>query len=145
MVSLLVYDEDDDPLMPTVTVSYNTETQVRTFDEDEARWNYAFWLHEELALVADSAEDPDGAELRDAWIADGARAEQVTEDFVDLVVRVVQRLHEEGVIERVFERPIPVLVHELEYYEEIAEQNERANPAGLVADFTDWVRGLSSA
>jgi hypothetical protein len=39
----------------------------------------------------------------------------------------------------VFGRPIPVLIHELEYYPQIARQTERANPPGLAADFARWV------
>jgi len=59
-VSLFVYDEEDDPRFPTVTVGTNTETQLQLSsnppanfekptpcwtptDEPEARWNYAFW------------------------------------------------------------------------------------------------------
>ncbi len=48
-ISLFVYDWDDDPFWPTVTLGYNTEKQYQesiaeTSDEDEARWNFAFWL-----------------------------------------------------------------------------------------------------
>jgi len=173
VVSLLVYDEEDDPRLPTVTVGYNTEARARectpsrgeapkwpvASDAGEARWNFAFWLQNELAVVADSEQDPDGAQLRRTWIeglglwysdeeeeADfegvGERAGRITEEFVALAVRVVERLHATGVVERAFGRPIPVLIHELEYYEEIAEQNGRANPPALVADFTRWVRDL---
>jgi hypothetical protein len=39
-------------------------------------------------------------------------------------------------------RSIPVLIHELEYCDEIAEQNLAANPAGVVPDaFVSWCRG----
>jgi hypothetical protein len=30
----------------------------------------------------------------------------------------------------------------LEYYEQIARQTEAANPPGLAADFTSWVRNV---
>jgi hypothetical protein len=165
VVSLLVYDEDDDPRRPTITVGYNTRTRVGETagdaeDLDEARWNFAFWLQNELAVVAESDQDPEGARLRRDWIdsigawysdeeededfdATEERAVRITEEFVELAVRVVQRLHDEGVVERTFGRPLPTLIHELEYYDEIAEQNERANPDGLAADFARWVRDLS--
>ena len=44
VVSLLVYDETDDPRHPTLTVGFNTESRVsemtpRAFDAAEARWN----------------------------------------------------------------------------------------------------------
>ena len=45
----------------------------------------------------------------------------------------------------IFKRPVPLLIHELEYYEEIAEQNEAANPPELVASFARWARGADDA
>ena len=63
VVSLLVYDEEDDPRRPTVTVGYNTESDVVrasdsaeafSTDEPEARWNYAFWRQNQLALICDT-------------------------------------------------------------------------------------------
>jgi len=39
-------------------------------------------------------------------------------------------------------RAIPVLIHQLEYYDEIAEQNLRANPHGLADDFARWIEAM---
>ena len=160
VVSLFVYDEDDDPRRPRVTVGYNTESEYEAAiddasDEHEARWNYAFWLQNELVRVADSESDADGAELRDAWVAEacppGSYDEEldefggdspVTQAFVALLVRLVVRLHADGVIKAKFGRTIPVLIHELEYYDEIADQNLAANPSTeALADFAAWCRG----
>lgn len=55
-VSLYVSDEDGNPCKPTVTLGYNTERQYESeasgdglaSDEEEARWNYACWLQNEL-------------------------------------------------------------------------------------------------
>ena len=41
-----------------------------------------------------------------------------------------------------FLRPIPIIVHELEYYDQIASQTVEANPAGLAHEFADWVDSL---
>ncbi|MEV0492325.1 hypothetical protein [Streptomyces atratus] len=49
-------------------------------------------------------------------------------------------LHTTGVIERYVGRSVPVIVHELEYYEGIARRTEAANPTGLAYEFTAWVR-----
>ena len=69
------------------------------------------------------------------------RGEPLTRAFVQLLVAVVQRLHQ-GDIGRIFLRPLPVIIHELEYYDEIARQNVAANPPGLVTDeFVRWCRG----
>jgi hypothetical protein len=157
VVSFLVYDEEDDPRKPTVTVGFNTEADVAASGgDDESRWNYAFWRHNQLAIVCHSTADPAGAELREEWARKeglwydlepgedavfNEKGETLTKVFVQLLVAVVQRLHQ-GDIERIFGKPIPVLVHELEYYEEIASQNLDANPVGVVPDdFVRWCRG----
>jgi hypothetical protein len=166
VVSLFVYDEEDDPRLPTVTVGFNTEADVAqsidpavvwATDEQEARWNYAFWRQNELTIACASYTDPDGAKLREDWarqsklwydLPEGEdalfneRGVPLTRAFVQLLVEVVQRLHLDGDIERVFGRTLPVLIHELEYYEQIAIQNLAANPDGVVpAGFVAWCSG----
>lgn len=153
VVSLFVYDEDDDPCRPTVMVGFNTEGAVgrelgNACDPDEARWNSAFWLQSDLGILCDSWSDPGGAALRDEWVRD-RRLEPdvhspgyVTRSFVGLLERVVRSLHQDGVIASLFGRSIPVLIHELEYYAEIAEQNQRANPDGLAGAFANWILGM---
>lgn len=161
VVSLFVYDEDDDPRYPTVTVGFNTEARVGSTtgasDVDEARWNFAFWLQNELGILGGHGSDPEGARLREQWIrqadlwytddeedddfaAATAKGEKITARFVELLVTAAQQLHADGTIERIFGRPIPVLIHELEYYDVIAEQNVRANPDGLADAFVRWIR-----
>lgn len=107
-------------------------------------------------MVGDSERDPDGAGLRREWIQqtglwfsdddqDGdfdaamERGEEIKGRFVTLCVRLVRRLHDGGVIERSFGRPVPAVIHELEYYDEIADQNHATNPPELIAQFTRWV------
>jgi hypothetical protein len=153
-VSLFVYDEGDDPLRPTATVGFNTEARVAgevesASDEHEARWNYAFWLQNNLGVLCESDSDPEGADVRDQWIRDSRLRsddpeahDYVTRQFVAVLERVVSALHQDGVIEREFGRPIPVLIHELEYYDEIAEQNQRANPRGLADKFIGWITAM---
>jgi hypothetical protein len=64
----------------------------------------------------------------------------MTREFVQMTVEVVQGLHRTGEVARLFGRPVPLLIHKLEYYDQIAQQNESANPRGLVDDFSRWVR-----
>ena len=173
-VSFFIYDQEDDPRLPTLTIGYNTEDRVqqvltaqpgsgagRPSDEAEARWNYAFWLQNELTVIGDRTRDPAGARLCQAWIKgngwwfsepDGtadedwahvlAAGERITSNFVGLCVRTARQLHADGVIKQTFGRPLPVLVHELEYYGQIADQTENANPPGLAEAFTTWIRNL---
>jgi hypothetical protein len=173
-VSFFIYDQDDDPRRPTLTIGYNTDNQVRHVlatqpglstgrpsDEAEARWNYAFWLQNELTVIGDQTRDPAGARLCQAWIKDNgwwfpepdgntdddwapflAAGEQITSNFVSLCVRTASQLHAAGVIGQTFGHAIPVLIHELEYYDQIADQTEDANPPGLAEPFTSWIRNL---
>ena len=125
-------------------------------DSSEAKWNYAFWLQTEVCVIG--AAGTEGAVLRQEWIKslglaysdeeEGGDFErcmrlggQITERFVALCVRVAGLLHDGGVITGKFGRPVPIIVHELEYYDQIAEQTRAANPQGLTTEFEDWVRG----
>jgi hypothetical protein len=60
---------------------------------------------------------------------------------VALLVDVVRRLHANGDLVATIGRTVPVLIHELEYYDAIADQNLRANPPGLVDEFAQYCRG----
>lgn len=175
VVSFFVYDEEDDPRRPTVTVGTNTESQVRLAvdppadfvkpnpwwspaDPDEARWNYAFWQQNALASIADTGRDPRGSTLREQWVRNAgwwvdepsgddwdefeAKGAEITAAFVRLCVATSLRLHASGVLDEVFSRPLPIVIHELEYYDEIAEQTLEANPDGLADDFAAWVNAF---
>jgi cation transport regulator ChaB len=173
-ISFYVYDDDDDPRTPTLQVGYNTKSRMQACtpvkdqepnwpiasDAAEAKWNFAFWLQNELCLP--DANGTEGADLRQAWLkathlwysdkdddseddevvkrCDEVAAE-ITKVYVELCSRVGRRLHDDGVIVEIFGQPTPVIVHELEYYEEIALQTNVANPPGLTAEFEAWARG----
>ena len=162
-VSFLIDNEDDDPRQPTLTIGYNTETHARrsiqdASDQAEARWNYAFWIQNELTVVGDLTSDPAGATARQEWITElglwydeptdladwdsviGPLAAQIEARFNQTCCQLARTLHTTGVIARSIGRTVPVIVHELEYYEAIARQTEAANPPGLAAEFTSWVR-----
>jgi hypothetical protein len=157
---------EEDGRWPALTIGYNTEARVQRAltgpsdgcfsmpsDEDEARWNYAFWLQNELAVIGDETRDPIGTELIQAWISAnglwysgrdesaeaGAAADQVDDYVTSLYVRTAQQLHADGMITQILGRPVPILVHELEYYDQIAELTQDANPPGLADAFTTWI------
>ena len=157
VVSFFVYDHRDDPRRPVLTIGTNTERQVARVthtasDEAEARWNYAFWLQNDLATVGGPL-DPDGERLVKAafdtdglWFADDDYSDRaldigraMTRRFVSECLTAAQRMHQRGVIVATFGRPIPVLVHELEYYDELVQQNRGANPPELVNELAAWV------
>lgn len=160
VVSFFVYDEDENPRKPTLTVGYNTESDVAAarehplvMDEAEARWCYAWYGEHALTVMFDSEKDQNGAKIRNRAIQmagytfqqDDAVATAITTPwFVANTVFAARRLHDRGDIARIFGRSIPVLVHELEYYDAIAMQNLAANPCGVAAEFVQWIRAMAS-
>lgn len=168
VLSLHVFDLDDDPRRPVIQLGYNTNAQVRasTPSDDpgpgcpfasnakEARWNFAFWLQNELLFIGEPGTTAgnlleEQLKTEQLWysdediVTDEAHTyeldPQITARFITMLVRVVQELHATGSIAERFGRPIPVLVHELEYHDAIARQNAVANPDGLTADFAAWI------
>ncbi|WMX47331.1 hypothetical protein RGF97_24345 [Streptomyces roseicoloratus] len=163
VVSFFIDNERDDPRQPTLTIGYNTEAQFRrsianASDEAEARWNYAFWLQNELTVIGDLTRDPDGTAARRQWINElglwydeptkpedwvttvGSTAALIEANFNHACIQLARGLHDDGVIAATIGKPVPVVLHELEYYEAIARRTEAANPPGLADDFTTWVR-----
>ena len=141
-ISLYVYDEEDDPCRPMVVLGYNTERQVQkstpeASDEQEARWNYAFWLqNEEMCWgQGDTAEDvKEWITEQDLWDSE----DEIAPKFIELLVAIVQEIHASGLLKDKFGREIPILIHELEYYEKIARQNIEANGEALDRDFVSF-------
>ena len=54
------------------------------------------------------------------------------------MIEIVQEIHESGILTDKFGKEIPILIHELEYYEEIADQNIEANGDCLDEEFVKW-------
>ncbi|MFC8225161.1 hypothetical protein [Streptomyces sp. NPDC057287] len=59
-----------------MTIGYNTETQARrsiqdASDQAEARWNYAFWIQNELTVVGDLARLERGRRAGQGRLAQG--------------------------------------------------------------------------
>lgn len=170
VISLWVTSWDDNPYEPIVILGYNTEAQVSAMTPKassacEARWNFAFWLqNEELsfggnlhktpgdspALVARwvrsagfglyTAQELESISLDDAdeAISDG---EGVTEAFYEVLVDVVRDLRSSGFIRDALGRDVPVIIHDLEYAEGIAERNIEANGDVLPAEFVAYCNG----
>lgn len=165
-ISLWCSYYEDDTRRPTLVVDYNTETQVQQLlvshkhapEADEARWNYAYWL-QGMPVEIGGPHDPTGLELAHEWIKQaGLWYSDAQEDsdfestlelgnsiarrFAAACIRAGQRLHEEGVIEKVFGRPIPVLVHELEHQPHHADWAIAGNPPGLVEGYVAWIGSM---
>ena len=165
-ISFFVYDSSDNLFEPTVTLSYNTESHFKksipdASDEAEARWNFAFWLQGQDSIFG---EDDESKAITKNWItAKGieyidfggdltdeqhdilAEIEQngtIIKPFIKVLISIVQEWHKTGFIKKKFGKAIPVLIHELEYYDEIVEQNIKANGLQLVQGLADWLNGF---
>lgn len=148
VISLFVYNEDDDPNQPTVTLGFNTLSNFKesidvAWDEEEAKWNFAFWLQNEEYVFGVDETKP----IVEKWIQDNNYIDEdddmiVTNAFVKVLVDIVKELHQSGFIKEKFGKEIPVIIHELEYYEEIAEQNIEANGYELVEEFVKFCNGF---
>jgi len=159
-LSFFVDDADGDPRYPWLQLGYNTRAQATASippaasDAAEAKWNFAFWLQNELAFIGEPGTE--GRQLLERalkaeglWYTDEEEAgdfercmlvaDRITAYFVDACVRIAQALHASGAIAERFGHPVPIIVHELEYYDQIAIQTQAANPPGLAQEFVDWV------
>lgn len=162
-VSLYVYDYNDNPCKPTVTLGYNTESQVKSetknaYDEDEARWNYAFWLQNQEFIFGENETantvkewveskglpyyEDDNFDLD--WNDDKLYEplEKITQSFVSMLIEIVQEIHADRILSRKYGKELPILIHELEYYDEIVQQNIQANGPELVKKFVEWCDSL---
>jgi hypothetical protein len=160
-ISFFHYADDDDLRWPKLTIGYNTNAQYRSSigsasSDAEAKWNFAFWLQNNLAELGGD-DDP---HLK-AWCAqtpyyytdeqnEKAKTDrdlfdeliekdgQFDAEFIEAVIMLTQRLFREGVIRRAFEKEVPVLIHELEYYHDPVSWTLRANPQRLADEFAKW-------
>ncbi|WP_022824829.1 hypothetical protein [Hymenobacter norwichensis] len=168
---------DDDPRKPLLTVGYNTAAQWHSSfskaeteqavsyplsaDAAEAKWNFAFWLQNELlSSGGEDGEFTQWATTLPGYYTDDqyedaeedepaldhllAQAESIQEAFMAVVIDLARRLHADGTIQTVFGRAIPIIVHELEYSTQNVQWTTQANPPGLPAEFIAWVDSLSS-
>ena len=160
-ISFFVYDNEDHPCKPTVSLSYNTEDYVKKnlnyTDELEARWNYAFWPQN---VVEQFGYDKESSELIREWINESKLPyqknynpydttkeerdllQEITNEFIKILIEVVKEIHNDNILIKKFKGSIPILIHELEYYDIIEKQNVEANGPELVKDFSNYINGL---
>jgi hypothetical protein len=171
VLSFYIYDVNDDPRRPVLQFGYNTRARLAectpaddelpgwpvASNAQEAKWNFAFWLQNELTSVGETGSE--GERLLEAalkakalWYSDEDEetdfdgcdkfARGITDYFVDASVRIARALHASGVIEQRFSIAIPIVVHELEYYDQIGLQTRLANPPGIAQEFEDWIANI---
>ena len=169
-VGLYIDFDDDDVRRPVVTAGFNSQAGVDAAlarwpglfqrrrvpeDAEEARWDFAFWSHGDLARFGDPDEDPGGAAALERWIrlngwwytdeeeenADLERVLALGDEIqagLDRVMTVVARELQRDAIPRALGRAVPVLLHGPVYDSTFAAAAREANPPGLVDDFAAW-------
>ena len=145
------YEDGDFYNVPIFEISYNTESDCGlSGPHSERRWNYAFWRQDTTSVI--DPEHPDRVTdllfdwFREQGIEDPGAEEPRADGpegflaLVELAGKVARRFQDEGLLRQKFGRPIPILVHDLEYAGCTLEATEYANPNGEAADFLagDW-------
>ena len=147
---------EDDPRCPVITIGYNTLTQVEVAKKNAAslmvaKWTYAFGLQigggpiggndKNLRLYFKEAnlfytqQEYSRAEKNGEEDKLDEQDDQMQTVFMDIVISVIQELHKKGVIKEQLGKEVPVIVHELEYYDLPIEWTTRSNPESLIAEF----------
>src|SRR5829696_1863225 len=169
-LGLYIDFEEDDTRRPVVTAGFNSQAGIEAAlarrrglfqrrpvpaDAEEARWDFAFWSHTDLARFGDPDEDPGGAAAFERWIrlngwwytdeeeqhADLGRILALGDEIeagLDAVMTAVARRLQRDAIPRALGRPLPVLLHGPVYDSTFAVAAREANPVGLVEDFAAW-------
>jgi len=169
--ALSFFLQDGEERAPAMWFGYNTHTQARSStpaqgeaagwpiasDIGEATWNYAFWLQNTLAFVGEPGSHGQGVLIEvmreeGLWYTEEEAAadpdrcmrldDRMHERFADMCATAARALHANGVIAARFGKTIPIVVHELDYYDRIVDLTQAANPSGIAARFVDWVRSL---
>lgn len=131
------------------SVSYNTENDcIGKGGLAEERWNYAFWRQNEVPVIQADDED-DGMRLLVAWYEENGIENIGYEDpgscygdnmqyigkgpvgCFELLMEaaaVAKELQESGFVRDKIGKPVPIIVHELEYPWYVFEATKIANP-----------------
>lgn len=165
VLSFYIYNGDDDPRQPMLTVGYNTNERWQACtpkpgqapkwpiasDVEEAKWNFAFWLQNEELVIGGYDFDPVSEWVRnspyyytdeqaeDDFDKTDLLSQKIQDKFTEIAISHAQKLHSDGVITAKFGKDIPIIVHELEYYDKPVLWTKQANPGGLAKEFEKWV------
>lgn len=140
----------------TWAISYNTEIDCKCAGPlDEERWNYAFWRQDEVSII-DIDEPNECTDALYKWYAENGIDNIGYEDLdnqydddcnyigkgpvghyelINIASNIAKKLQEEGFISSHFKKPIPIIIHGLEYSWYDIEATRKANPNGEADSF----------
>lgn len=150
------YEEDDISSRTNYVVHFNYQTieqwkkaKVGTRPTPssslEAKWNYAFWNHEGGLYIGD-VEDED-ISIYQSWlqslsipdnIDDLEQHEIIWEEFIQMFIPIVGKLHQSGVLIQRFDKALPFIFVTIEH-DNRDEEMLKANPPNLLDEyFSSW-------
>lgn len=132
-------------------VSYNTENDCAgTGELSEERWNYAFWRQNETPII-EANDENEGMRMLFEWYKENGIDNIGYENYdscydnemryigkgpvgyyelLSEVTAVAKKLQDSGFIKNKFGKPIPIIIHDLEYPWYIIEATKKANSNG---------------
>ena len=132
-------------------VSYNTESDCAGMGElSEERWNYAFWRQNETPII-EAINENEGMKILFEWYEENGVHNIGYENYdacydnemryigkgpvgyyelLSEIIVVAKKLQESGFVKNKFGRPIPIIIHDLEYSWYIIEATQKANSNG---------------
>lgn len=144
-------------------VSYNTENDcVGTGELSEERWNYAFWRQNETTIIEANNEN-EGMRILFEWYEENGIDNIGYENYDSCynndmqyigkgpvgyyellleITAVAKKLQDSGFIKSKFGKPIPIIIHDLEYPWYIIEATKKANSNGEANTFLAAMKEL---
>lgn len=144
-------------------VSYNTEKDCNGADElSEERWNYAFWRQNETPIIMADPDD-EGMKILFDWYEENHIDNIGYEDFktafddqmryigkgpvgyyelLGVITDVARNMQESNFIKDKFGKPIPIIIHDLEYPWYIIEATRKANINGEANQFLSAMKEM---
>lgn len=144
-------------------VSYNTEKDCGSAGElSEERWNYAFWRKNETPII-DTDYENEAIKLLFDWYEENGIDNIGYEDYntsydkdmryigkgpvgyfelLSEITAVAKKLQDSGFIDDKFEKPIPIIIHDLEYSWYTIEATKKANSNGEANSFLAAMKEL---
>ena len=164
-LSFCYTSDDDDLRFPKITLGYNTLSNVKeesynATSKEDAKWNFDYWLQTEMETIGGKKdkllkqwfaktphfytdEENDRAIEEDEDLYDKLlkKGDRFCKEFIKEAIALAKQLLDEGGIERIFGRNIPIIIHQQDFEETPIIWTKKANPAKLIKEFLEYWDG----
>ena len=136
------------------------EESYNATSKEDAKWNFDYWLQTEVETVGGkkdkllkqwfaktpyfySDEENDRAIEEDEELYDKLlkKGDKFGKDFIKEVIVLAKRLLDDGEVEKVFGRNIPIIIHQRDFEDTPISWTKKANPAKLIKEFLEYWDG----